>query len=126
MNCEALQRILLERQRELTESEAAHLSTCDDCMDTLLTVSLETKPDVGVPADFAARVAAALPSNPPLRPRRPRHAGLATAMVFVAALLVVWFTALRPQDGLIQLVFMLLVVTEIAGLALWLAPRQQG
>ncbi len=123
VNCEALQRALFEQQRELTADEAAHLSACEECMDVLLTVSLEEKPEIAVPADFAARVAAGLPPKP-VKSHAPRHAGLIAAMVFVFVLLVVCFANAKPTDGWIQLVFVVLVATEIAGLALWLGRRR--
>jgi hypothetical protein len=126
VNCEALQRILFEQQRELTADEAAHLSVCDECMDVLLTVSLEARPEVDVPENFAARIGAALPAERPAPSRRPRHAGLTTAIVFVAVLLVVCFAAARPADSWVATVFVVLVATEIAGIALWLAPRRPG
>ena len=126
VNCEALQRILFEQQRELTADEAAHLSACDECMDVLLTVSLEARPEVELPENFAARVAAKLPAEPPAISRRPRHAGLTTAMVFVGVLLIVFFAAAKPANSWVTMVFVLLVATEIAGLALWLAPRHPG
>lgn len=123
VNCEALQRALFEQQRELTADEAAHLLACEECMDVLLTVSLEQKPEIAIPADFAARVAASLPPKP-VKAHAPRHAGLIAAMVFVFVLLVVCFANGKPADGWIQLVFMALVATEIAGLALWLGRRR--
>jgi hypothetical protein len=124
VNCESLQRILFEQQRELTADEAAHLSACDECMDVLLTVSLEARPEVEVPENFAAQVAARLPAERPVPSRRPRHAGLTTAMVFVGVLLVVCFAAAKPADSWVATAFVLLVATEIAGIALWLAPRR--
>ncbi|HEX3472838.1 MAG TPA: hypothetical protein VHT28_16780 [Silvibacterium sp.] len=129
--CEALQRALNEErtlrgERELTAEECAHLEECDACLDASLTVMLDAKPEVEIPADFAARVAASLPAKSAARTRWPRHTGLITAIVLVAVLLVVCFAGPKPADNWIGLVFMLLVATEVAGIALWLGPKQSG
>jgi hypothetical protein len=47
-------------------------------------------------------------------------------MVFVAVLLVVCFAAAKPADSRVAMVFIALVAAEIAGIALWLAPRRAG
>jgi hypothetical protein len=125
VNCEALQRTL-RGERELTAEESAHLEECDVCLDVSLTVMLDIKPEVEIPRDFAARVAASLPAKTAARTRWPRHAGLITAMAVVTVLLVVCFAGAKPADNWIGLVFMLLVATEVAGIALWLAPKHSG
>ena len=124
MNCEALQ-LALNEVRELTAEEAEHLEACDTCLDASLTAMLNAKPEVEIPREFAARVVAGLPAKSAVRAWWPRHAGLMTAMVVVAALLVVSFAGPKPANW-IGLVFMLLVATEVAGIALWLAPKQSG
>ena len=127
MNCEALERALHEG-RKLTVEELAHVEGCDECMDVWLTLALEAKPEVAVPADFAARVAGAVPAHQPRRQRAraPRHWGLATAMAVVTVLLIVCFTASAPANNWVGLVFLSVVATEIAGLALWLGPGWTG
>jgi hypothetical protein len=135
MSCEALQQALHE-DRELTKAQAAHIHDCDTCMDTWLTAALDEKPDVPIPGDFAARVAANLPSSRGKYPfsHRPRHWGLVTAIAVVTLLLVVCFmgsapsnsTASSPTNSWIGLAFMFLISAEIAGLALWLGPRWTG
>jgi predicted anti-sigma-YlaC factor YlaD len=127
MNCEALERALHEGRR-LTAHELAHVEDCDECMDVWLTLALEAKPEVAVPADFAARVAA---SVPPRRVKRvalrvPRHWGLITAMAVVTVVLVVGFPGPKPANSWVGLVFVMVVASEIAGLALWLGPRWLG
>ena len=125
VNCEALQRTL-RGERELTAEEFAHLEECDACLDVSLTVMLDIKPEVEIPRDFAARVVASLPAKTAARSRSPRHAGLITAMAAIAILLVVCFAGAKPADNWTGLVFMLLVATEVAGIALWLAPKHSG
>jgi hypothetical protein len=125
VNCEALQRTL-RGERELTAEEFAHLEECDVCLDVSLTVMLDIKPEVEIPRDFAARVVASLPAKTAARSRSPRHAGLITAMAAIAILLVVCFAGAKPADNWTGLVFMLLVATEVAGIALWLAPKHSG
>lgn len=125
VNCEALQRALNE-ERELTAEESAHLEECDACLDASLTVMLDAKPEVEIPSDFAVRVVASLPAKPAARARWPRHAGLISAMAVVTVLLVVCFAGPKPENNWIGLVFMLLVATEVAGIALWLAPKHSG
>jgi CHASE2 domain-containing sensor protein len=123
--CEALQRALNE-ERELTAEECAHLEECETCLDASLTAMLNAKPAVEIPAEFAARVVAAVPAKSAARTRWPRHAGLITAMAVVAVLLAVCFAAPKPANNWIGIFFMLLVATEVAGIALWLAPKHSG
>ena len=127
MNCEALERALHEG-RKLTKEQLAHVENCDECMDVWLTLALEAKPEVAVPADFAARVAA---SVPPRREKRatlrvPRHWGLITAMAVVTVVLVVGFPSPKPANSWVGLGFVMVVASEIAGLALWLGPKWMG
>ena len=127
VNCGAIQ--LAARQgRELKAYEAAHLEECDACMDAWLTTVLDEKPEVAIPQDFAARIAAQLPARLPQRAvsRRPPHLGLAGAMAVVTVLLVACFAGPDPAHSWIGVVFVMLVATEIAGLALWLGPKRSG
>jgi predicted anti-sigma-YlaC factor YlaD len=127
MNCETLQRTMRDG-RELTKEESAHLDECDACMDVWLTQALDAKPEVMVPADFAARVAAKVPVRQQKQPiaRMQRSWGLATAMAVVTVLLVVCFRGPGSASSWLGLVFLFLVTAEIAGLALWLGPRWMG
>jgi len=126
MNCGELQ-TALKQGRALTVAEAAHLDGCGECLevwlDATVTQALDAKPVVEVPAEFAARVAAGLPAKPMVA-RRGGHWGLTTAVLLVAvgmiALAVADPAAMKGEMGA---VFVALVVTEIAGIALWLAPR---
>ena len=133
VNCEALRRALrddgtLHGGRGLTNEQLAHLEGCDECMDAWLTLALEEKPEVSIPADFAARVAASLP---PRRERRvamtaQRHWGVRSAIAVSLVVLMVCFAGAKPANSWVGLVFLILVATEIAGLALWLGPRWTG
>ena len=124
VNCEELQRAL-RGERELTAQEAGHLEACDACLDVRLTRALDAKPEVAIPADFAARVAAGVPARSEERvsARVPRPWGLATAMAVVTVLLMVSFAGQQPANNWAGTVFLFLVASEIAGLALWLGPR---
>ena len=124
VNCEAMQRVIRER-RALAGNEFAHIDKCESCMEMWLTAALEEKPEVAIPADFAVQVAAKLPARSAqrLEPRRPRHWGVISAMALVTVLLVVCFASPAPPNSWIETAFVLLVATEIAGLALWLGPN---
>jgi hypothetical protein len=127
ISCEALERALHEG-RKLTTLELAHVEGCDECMDVWLTLALEAKPEVAIPENFAARVAAGLPVRQPTRTvlRGNRHWGLVTAMAVVTVLMAVGYAGSPPATSWVGLVFMSVVATEIAGLALWLGPRWSG
>ena len=127
MNCEALERALHEG-RKLTTEELAHVESCDECMDVWLTLALEAKPGVVIPENFAARVATGLPARQTKRAalRSNRHWGLITALAVLTLLMTVGFGGSPPVNSWIGLVFLSVVATEIAGLALWLGPRWMG
>ena len=127
MNCEALERAMHEG-RKLTAQELEHVENCDECMDVWLTLALEAKPEVAIPLDFAARVAASVPPRREKREalRMPRHWGLITAMAVATVVLMVGFPGLKPVNSWVGLVFVMVVASEIAGLALWLGPRWMG
>lgn len=129
MNCADIQRALREA-RALTAAEAAHMENCDACLELAVTEALDAKPQVHIPADFAARVAAQVPAkrNAPVAPRvRTHHWGLLTAILLIAVGLIA--TAFADPRGLntrMGAVFMLLVASEIAGIALWLGTGGPG
>jgi hypothetical protein len=126
MNCADTQRAL-RAARALTAAEAAHMENCDACLELAVTEALDAKPQVHIPADFAARVAAQVPAkrNAPVAPRvRTHHWGLLTAILLIAVGLIA--TAFADPSGLntrMGAVFVLLVASEIAGIALWLGPK---
>jgi hypothetical protein len=141
VNCAAIQQALRQSPgptHTLTAAESAHVEGCDACLeawlDTTVTKALNTKPDVRIPSRFAARIAAQIPpkrgaSAAPrsLAPGYERHWGLLTAILLVASgLLAAAFAdpgGLRTRMGVI---FMLLVASEIAGIALWLGTGRPG
>jgi predicted anti-sigma-YlaC factor YlaD len=124
VNCEKLQKMLRDGHEPRTD-ESAHLEDCDACMDVRLSLALEAKPEVRIPADFAARVAAMAPARRRRQPiiRTQRHWGLAAAMAVVTVLLMVCFRGPSSTNSWIGPVFLFLVTGEIAALALWLGPR---
>ena len=127
MNCEAIQRAVRER-RELTKDELAHMDECDACMDVWLTMALDGKPEVAIPEGFAAQVAAMAPARQgkSKTARTRQRWGLVTAVAMVTVLLAVWFAGPAPTNSWIGVVFVMLVASEIAGLALWLGPGWTG
>lgn len=130
MSCERL-RPMLEQGRALTAAESVHVEGCNACLeawlDATVTKALYTKPEVPIPADFAARVAARLPEKSGhFLPSRgyDRPWGLLAAILLVVVGLVAM--AVADPVGLntrLGMIFMGLVVTEIAGIALWLGPK---
>jgi hypothetical protein len=127
VKCNVMQTALREG-RELTKDQFAHIKHCDTCVDVWLTLALEEKPEVSIPGNFAARVGSKLPACPPQRAftRRPRHWGLGAAAILVAVLMVVCFAGPTQANSWVAPVFLFLVTAEIAGLALWLAPKWTG
>lgn len=136
--CEAVRQSLLVR-RGLTPAQLAHVETCGACsaavMETEIEAELETKPEVMVPADFAARVAQRAQSEGGVRswlrkdlrrklPRRDlgRNAAIAVLVVLMAAVTMSdphWLVA----TGTMRMMLMLLLAGELAGIALWLGLR---
>jgi hypothetical protein len=134
MNCAKIQSEL-RCSGALSAADTAHMEDCDVCLeawlDATVTQALDAKPEVHIPADFAARVAArvAAQRKAPVAPRvgAPRSWGLLTAILLVAVGLVAMAMAdpgaLNTRMGA---VFMLLVASEIAGIALWLGTGGPG
>jgi len=127
VNCRAVQQALREG-RELIGEQSVHFDECEACrdayMDAWLTAALDAKPEVAIPADFAARVAAMAPARPEKRARvrTPRYWGVISAMAIVTVILIVCFASSKPANSWVSLVLVMLVTAEIAGLALWLGP----
>ncbi len=134
INCEAL-RSAMKTRRELTAEEQEHVEQCEDCMDAWLeataTQALETKPEVRIPADFTARVAAKLPEkrlvSAQREPSQERHWGLVTAIILVAVGLAAAAVAdPRMMTTGIGVIAMTIVAAEIAGIGLWLGCWPRG
>jgi hypothetical protein len=133
MTCAALRR-KLEEKHALAAAESAHVESCETCLevwlDVTVTEALNAKPEVRVPADFAAQVAAQLPEKRSVvrgARGRERHWGLITAILLVAVGLVA--AGVADPSGLnsrMGLIFMALVVSEIAGIALWLGAGKES
>ncbi|MGB0122044.1 MAG: hypothetical protein WA419_10295 [Silvibacterium sp.] len=136
IGCTELQQAV--RIRALTAAEAAHVEGCDACLtawlDATVTQALDMKPEVDIPAGFAARVAAQLPAQRSAARRSDgfarggaRHWGLLTAILLVAVgLLAAAFADPGGLNSRMGMVFMILAVSEIAGIALWLGPRRDS
>ncbi len=127
VNCEELQRILREG-RDFSGDQSGHIEQCDSCMDAWLTLALDAKPEVEIPANFAARVASGLPARrerwTEVRVQRPW--GVISAMAVVLVVLIVCFAGSPTANSWVGLVFVMLIASEIAGLALWLGPKWTG
>lgn len=133
MSCNYIQQIL-SNGRPLTAAESAHVETCDSCLeawlDSTVTQALDARPEVSIPADFAARIVSNLPEKPIATPRlvpRMHHWGLITATLLIAvgmiAMAVTHPVSINSWTGI---VFLSLVVTEVSGIALWLGRRSDG
>ena len=95
--------------------------------DEMITRALERQPAVIVPADFAAKVRAALP--PPPRKRERRSVGRIAAFVGAAVLMVAlyWLAPYaRPSFASVAFDMEFLLVVELALVAAWLALRVDG
>ncbi|MGH9587216.1 MAG: hypothetical protein ACRD3F_09715 [Acidobacteriaceae bacterium] len=116
----------LKLGRTLTAQKTAHAVRCDDCreawLDATVVLALEGKPEIQVPADFAARVSQRLPAK--RAATRRAGWGLMTAILLVATgLAAMAFAKPVAVNTWIGIAFMALVVSEIAGIALWLGGR---
>lgn len=115
-----------------TAAELSHMRACGTCLeswvDTTVTKALEAKPEVEIPAGFAARVTESLPAKRPVKSApqaRTPHWGLTTAIVLLAVGMIAMAIAdpirIRTWTGAL---FVTLVVSEISGIALWLGYRR--
>jgi len=89
-----------------------------------LTAALERRTEPVVPADFSARVQAALPTAAPVRPARRMGrivAGVALAVALVAMLVLA--PHIRPSFSSIAFDAELLLLAELAAIASWLALK---
>lgn len=137
ITCGDVQEVMAQK-RALTPAESAHVESCRTCLDAWLdaavTHALETKPEVPIPADFAARVTAQLPaargaSNPEGKKniRRQESWGLLTAALLIALGMLIAAIADPVSMGTrMGLIFLSLVASEIAAIALWLGVGHAG
>jgi hypothetical protein len=94
-------------------------------VDAAITRALERKPEVVVPADFAAKVRAALPAQPKVRERR--SAGkIAAGVAAVGLLLALCLLAphARPSFESVAFDLEMVLVVELVGVAAWLGMRR--
>jgi hypothetical protein len=90
-----------------------------------ITRALDRKPEVVVPADFAAKVRAALPAQPKVRVRR--SVGREVAMVAAVGLVLAlcWLAPhARPSFESVAFDLEMVLVVELAGVAAWLGMRR--
>jgi hypothetical protein len=97
----------------------------DDKLDAVMTRAIERAPEVNVPVDFAARVAAALPPLPARR--KPMQVGR-TAALAAAGVLAVAMCLLAPHAAptfaSMAFDFELVVIAQLGGIAYWLTVRR--
>lgn len=135
LSCEQL-RSAIALDRALTAAERAHVEVCETCLEALVCHGLESKPEVKIPVDFAARVAAVLPQKRggerQLRGQEHtefrthgRQWGLMTAIALVAVgLMAMPFAEPTVLNTPMGLVFIGIAASEVAGIALWLGTRR--
>ena len=106
---------------------ADDMQSQDDNFDAVVTRAIERRPEVTVPMNFAARVAAALP---PAMPRRqPMQVGRTVALVSAGALAIAMFALAphaAPTFASLAFDFELVVIAQLAGIGYWLTVRRQG
>jgi len=106
------------KEREVAMSDANEFEAA-------ITRALDRKPEVAVPADFAARVRAALPAQPKVRTQR--SVGQITAGVAAVGLvlaLCVLAPHARPSFGSMAFDLEMVLVVELMGVAAWLGMRR--
>jgi hypothetical protein len=97
--------------------------------DQRLTRALEQQPEVTVPAEFAARVRAALPQQWPVRTHETIRVGRATAMACGAVLLVAmcWLAPhSRASFSSAAFDMELVLLAELASVAAWMGMRKDA
>jgi len=90
-----------------------------------ITRALDRKPEVVVPADFAARVRAALPAQPKVRTER-SVGRIAAGVATVGLVLALCVLAPHARPGVQNMAFALemVLVVELVGVAAWLGMRR--
>ena len=104
---------------------AEDMQAQDDNFEASVTRAIERRPEVSVPVNFAARVAAALP--PPRRVRPPMQVGRKAALVALVVLGLSLFALAphaAPTFGNLAFDFELVVIAELGGIAYWLTVRR--
>jgi hypothetical protein len=106
------------KEREIAMSDANEFEAA-------ITRALDRKPEVMVPADFAAKVRASLPVQPKVRTQRSAGrtaAGVAT----VGLVLALCWLAPHARPGIQNMAFGLemVLVVELMGVAAWLGMRR--
>jgi hypothetical protein len=105
--------------------------TEETVLEAEITRALEQKPRVAVAMDFAARVRASLPAQPPVRARRiagrsvAQTAAMVAAVGLVAALCVLVPHA-RPSFESVGFDLEMMLFVELAGVTAWLAGTRAG
>lgn len=94
-------------------------------LEAAITRALDRKPEVAVPADFAARVRAALPAQPKVRARRSvgQMAAVTGAVVLLAGLCAL-APHVRPSFGSVAFDLEMVLMVELMGVAAWLGMRR--
>jgi hypothetical protein len=94
-----------------------------------LTRALEQRPEVAVPAEFAARVRAALPAQMPVRARGTVRVSRTAAMVSGVVLLVAMcWLAPHSSASFRSAAFdmELVLLAELAGVVVWMGMRRDA
>jgi hypothetical protein len=105
---------------------AALYAEIDGEIDARLVRALETRPEMSIPADFAARITRQLPERPPVL-LTPRYYGR-NAMVICMVILVAALLALALHSGSNSPLWVALewiVCAQIVSLAVWLGKWQR-
>jgi hypothetical protein len=112
---------------ERMNEEATPISASTTALEERLIRALETRPELHIPADFAARVASQLPAKKAvsLTPTYyGRNAMLISMVVLAIALLAL---ALRSADhSTFELTLEWILCAQFLSLAVWFGTRRQG
>jgi len=96
----------------------------DRMNEAAITRALDRKPEVLVPANFAAKVKAALPSQPRVRARRSVRRQVAMVGAAGLVLALCWVAPhARPNFGSVAFDLEMVLVVELMGVAAWLGMR---
>jgi hypothetical protein len=106
------------KEREVAMSDANEF-------EALITRALDRKPEVVVPADFAAKVRAALPAQPKVRAQR-SVGRIAAGVAAVGLVLALCWLAPHARPGIQNMAFgvEMVLVVELMGVAAWLGMRR--
>src|SRR5690242_6038973 len=92
-------------------------------LDERITIALEKGPEISIPDDFAARVAAKAPARKSL-PLRASHYGRNTMLISVVALFALLLVFSHPHDSAIGVIIEWCFCAQFIALAVWLGVRQ--